>query len=135
MRLIGTTVRTPYARHPVARCLRALSAPNGCYGNSHGAVDGIRSPVTALANSGYATAYFGKWHVPVAELDEVENSGFQTIANQHNVQIFAGRSCAFAKRRTQRAIFYVASFNNPIIFVSGHAARNLVEWRYSRACT
>lgn len=68
-----------------------------------------------LADAGYETAYFGKWHVPVLPKD-TERHGFQTMAhtaaNGVDAQV-PDASIEFLRRTHSKPFLLVSSFVNP----------------------
>lgn len=74
-----------------------------------------------LAEAGYETAYFGKWHMPYP-LDEASRHGFATCRNirdngadLHN----ADEATEFLSTPRDKPFFLVVSYNNP---------HNICEW-------
>ncbi len=72
----------------------------------------------ALKNAGYATAYYGKWHIASSTEDQGQH-GFDDIwaDGVHTYKDYddrvAERVLAFAKKDHQTPFFVVGSFNNP----------------------
>lgn len=86
-----------------------------------GAPPDLRCASTAFPEHGYATAYFGKWHIPVP-LSDPARSGFTTAANNQNNTAdirLVDHALPWLGQPRDHPFFAVASFNNP---------HNICEW-------
>ncbi len=145
----GTLFTKAYTPHPLCVPARA-SIITGQYphelgimnlaayprlGNPGKLVDHQRYPSigTHFRNCGYATAYVGKWHVPldindpgVSGFDFAENIVIKKMQIRHDVHSHNGVDLknvetisGFLKQERDRPFFAVVSFNNP---------HNICEW-------
>ncbi len=67
---------------------------------------------TYFRNAGYATAYFGKWHL-CYDREQPETHGFETFDRQQRDTVTATNAVEFLSKPHDRPFLLVASFLNP----------------------
>jgi arylsulfatase A-like enzyme len=95
----------------------------GVQDNDNKWVDPVKFPSlgTIFKNSGYATGYFGKWHLPYSEKDTAAH-GFHTMARIKPLgvdSLLPGEAIKFLSAKRSNPFFMVVSFCNP---------HNICEW-------
>ncbi|MGQ1945754.1 CBM96 family carbohydrate-binding protein [Geofilum sp. OHC36d9] len=108
----GVTFTRSYCTYPVCTASRK-SLMTGMM-PSLATPTNYTSIATKLADAGYETAYFGKWHVGSTDIGEVSDwHGFQTFNDGNDDTEISEWSRDFLKQDHSKPFFLITSFLNP----------------------
>jgi choline-sulfatase len=122
----GTLFKRAYCANPLCVPSRTSTftgrypAETGIQTNDKASLDVRRFPLmgTIFKRSGYATGYFGKWHIPVP-IERTDLHGFDAMPRRKLDAHTADAAAAFIKTKRAQPFLAVASFLNP---------HNICQW-------
>lgn len=110
----GVTFTRSYCTYPVCMASRASLITGYMPNKSNTNLQAYTSIGKALKETGYTTAYFGKWHVSNTKIKDVpEWHGFETYKRQYNDSKTTKLSVDFLSQKHDKPFFLVTSLLNP----------------------
>lgn len=110
----GVAFTRSYTPYPVCMSMRAALITGVMPSKSSDHTTSYTSIGTRAEQAGYATAYYGKWHVAHTHMDEVEDwHGFQDYDDHRQDTEIKEWSVDYLKREHEKPFFLVTSFLNP----------------------
>ncbi|MBP0904049.1 sulfatase [Mariniflexile gromovii] len=110
----GVTFTRSYCTYPVCMASRASLMTGYMPNKSNSNLMAYNSIGKTLKETGYTTAYFGKWHVSNSKIKEVEDwHGFETYKQEYNDTKTAKLSTDFISQKHDKPFFLVTSLLNP----------------------
>jgi len=110
----GVTFTRSYCTYPVCVASRASMMTGMMSSKSSNNLTSYPGIGKSLLDSGYETAYFGKWHVAGSRINKVESwHGFEEYEDLRNDTRITELSVEFLERKREKPFFLVTSFMNP----------------------
>jgi len=110
----GVTFTRTYCTYPVCVASRASFMTGMMPSKSQTDLEAHPSIGKKVKDTGYETAYFGKWHVGQSEMNKVEDwHGFETYVDIRDDSKIADMTIDFIKQNHDAPFFLVSSYLNP----------------------
>ena len=110
----GVTFTRSYVTYPVCVASRASLLTGMMPSKSNANLMKYQSIGKTMKNAGYATAYYGKWHVSNTKIAKVpEWHGFESYKREYNDTKTTELSLDFLNQKHEKPFFLVTSLLNP----------------------
>jgi len=110
----GVAFTRSYTTYPVCTSMRASLITGVMPSKSVPNLTDYTSIGAKAKEAGYATAYYGKWHVAHSKMNKVEEwHGFEVYDDMRQDTEIKNKSVEYLKRQHNKPFFMVTSFLNP----------------------
>lgn len=110
----GVAFTRSYTTYPVCMSMRATLITGVMASKSSPSLSSYTSIGTKAEEAGYATAYYGKWHVGHSKMDKTEDwHGFEKYSDMRQDTDIKNKSVDYLKQEHDKPFFMVTSFLNP----------------------